>query len=126
MLKRFQGALNRLRQFARSTIEVARLRFTSPVPGSRLLVSDLAGVAVFSFVTTRFPARNADPNYKKNTEKRSMRSAVGETVVGFCGVKMLGELALGDVGDEADVPSGGWSPGAGQLISTDQGKYSLI
>ena len=35
------------------------------------------------------------------------KAAVGETVVGFGGVERLGELALGDVADEAEVASAG-------------------
>ena len=30
-------------------------------------------------------------------------AAVGKAVVGFCGMEILGEFALGDVGNEADV-----------------------
>src|SRR5271156_3822818 len=34
-------------------------------------------------------------------------TAVGKTVVRFCGVEILGQLALGNVGNEADVSAGG-------------------
>ena len=37
----------------------------------------------------------------------SPETTVGETVVGFCGVEILCEFALCDVGDEADMGAGG-------------------
>jgi hypothetical protein len=33
-------------------------------------------------------------------------TAIGKAVVRVCGIEMLGELALGDVGDEADMGVG--------------------
>jgi hypothetical protein len=57
-----------------------------------------------------------------NALRDDPKAAVGETVVGIGAVERLGELALGDVTDEAEVASAG----LGEAIAVDQAQGSAI
>ena len=100
---------------ARSDLAQGRVVVVPELAGGRVAAKEDFGLALCPLDGTSEAAAMADsscgstlpPSGRHWTRSRGPKTAVGETVVGFGAVERLGEFALGDVTDEAEVASAG-------------------